>query len=143
MPIGPNELDLSIRDAVSAPLSAYVGSFELDFAWSDAASMWFTEVRPAREGCADISVGHDGRGDLYVTIANAHFELWDVTDVSGLAHLSDIIGSVAAGRVQVFGSEKDPTIRIELAGGDIFRAGPVRIPRPSASRRVHTFLSYA
>ncbi len=142
MPADPSELDLRIRDTVAAALSTFDGSFELEFWWSDAAGLWFTDVRPFQTGCADISVGHDGRGDLTLTIGRGHFEVWGVTDDIGLDYLSQIVGAVAEGRVVEFGRERDASLRITLADGNVVRAGALHLPLPRRRRTTRTYSPY-
>ena len=99
MPMDPRPTDLALRDAIRRGLAEHEGSFLLDFAWSDAARMWLTEVRPRNPDAAFLSAAFDGGTTVFWVIGNASIEFFPIRADEGLQPwVSEIASAVAVRR---------------------------------------------
>jgi len=139
-------LDVRLAELVRAALAVYpgdAGSVTSDVEYVPRAGMYFTEVAPAKEEAAAVSLAFDGcwGGDtLNVTVGNTSFELFPFSE-RDLPYLAELLEATLAGRVEEVSRGTSSFARIQLANGHV-KVGAMHLPFPWRTRRLRQYEAY-
>jgi len=131
----PSDMDRALLRIVTDVFEYLpTGAATLTHTWSEAAGMWFVEVKPRNRSAAMLSVAFDGDDLLNFVVGNIWFEVFPVRSVEDLDDVADIAGAVFQGRVEESGFGREEAFgRILLDEGPM-GVGRIHVPWPWKAR---------
>jgi hypothetical protein len=121
-------LDVAVYSLVKAELDAVGGDAVAQISQDVGGGMLFTEVRPKREGAAQLSVAYQDDTTLNVMVGSMWFEIFGRVE-DNVDYLRGIVSAVFAGRVEEAGSVGSAFGRIYTSSGAV-SVGAMHLPWP-------------